>query len=97
MGGPAGDGCNPRRDRIASCRDTSSIPPVYDYSRPTLVPGEEDHFARTQTIDRQPGALRHRRTAATLRIFEGQEHNAMVSLPKEFAATVSSFLLELHR
>jgi pimeloyl-ACP methyl ester carboxylesterase len=30
----------------------------------------------------------------TVHIFEGQEHNAMDVVPKEFAATLSSFLLE---
>ena len=30
----------------------------------------------------------------TLRIFEGQEHNAMDAIPQEFAATLSSFLLD---
>jgi pimeloyl-ACP methyl ester carboxylesterase len=29
-------------------------------------------------------------------VFEGQEHNAMDAIPEEFAATVSSFLLEEH-
>jgi pimeloyl-ACP methyl ester carboxylesterase len=30
----------------------------------------------------------------TVRIFEGQEHNAMDTIPREFAATLASFLLE---
>jgi pimeloyl-ACP methyl ester carboxylesterase len=34
---------------------------------------------------------------ATLRIFEGQEHNAMDTIPHELATTLSSFLLEPHR
>jgi hypothetical protein len=32
-----------------------------------------------------------------LRIFEGQEHNAMDTIPQEFSAAVSSFLLEPRR
>jgi pimeloyl-ACP methyl ester carboxylesterase len=34
---------------------------------------------------------------STLRIFEGQEHNAMDAIPQEFAATLSSFFLESDR
>lgn len=34
---------------------------------------------------------------SVLRIFEGQEHNAMDTIPQEFAATLSSFLLERDR
>jgi pimeloyl-ACP methyl ester carboxylesterase len=44
----------------------------------------------TRSIDSLRQTLPH----PTLRIFEGQEHNAMDTIPKEFAATVSSFLLE---
>ena len=29
---------------------------------------------------------------STLRIFDGQEHNAMDTIPQEFAATISAFL-----
>jgi pimeloyl-ACP methyl ester carboxylesterase len=46
-----------------------------------------------QSIDSLRQTLPHH----TLRIFEGQEHNAMDTIPQEFAATVSSFLLEPHR
>jgi pimeloyl-ACP methyl ester carboxylesterase len=45
-----------------------------------------------QSIDSLRETLPHQ----TLRIFEGQEHNAMDAIPEEFAATVSSFLLEEH-
>jgi hypothetical protein len=45
-----------------------------------------------QSIDSLRGTLPQQ----TLRIFEGQEHNAMDAIPEEFAATVSSFLLEEH-
>ena len=43
-----------------------------------------------RSIDSLRQALPHH----TLRIFEGQEHNAMDTIPQEFAATLSSFLLE---
>jgi pimeloyl-ACP methyl ester carboxylesterase len=33
----------------------------------------------------------------TLRIFDGQEHNVMDTIPQEFAAALSSFQLEPHR
>ena len=46
-----------------------------------------------QSIDSLRKTLPH----PTLHIFEGQEHNAMDAIPQEFAATVSSFLLEPHR
>ena len=47
----------------------------------------------TRSFDRLRQTLPH----ATLRIFEGQEHNAMDAIPQEFAATVSSFLLDPRR
>jgi pimeloyl-ACP methyl ester carboxylesterase len=43
-----------------------------------------------RSIDRLSETLPH----SSLHIFEGQEHNAMDTIPEEFAATVSSFLLE---
>jgi pimeloyl-ACP methyl ester carboxylesterase len=46
-----------------------------------------------RSIDSLRQALPH----PTLRIFEGQEHNAMDTIPQEFAATLSSFLLEAPR
>jgi pimeloyl-ACP methyl ester carboxylesterase len=46
-----------------------------------------------RSIDSLSETLPH----STLRIFEGQEHNAMDTIPHEFAATVSSFLLEPQR
>lgn len=46
-----------------------------------------------QSIDSLREALPHQ----TLRIFEGQEHNAMDAIPEEFAATVSSFLMSGER
>jgi len=48
-------------------------------------------------LKRSIDSLRETLPHSTLRIFEGQEHNAMDSIPQEFAATVSSFLLEPHR
>jgi len=42
-------------------------------------------------------SLRETLPHATLHIFEGQEHNAMDAIPQEFAATVSSFLLDQRR
>jgi pimeloyl-ACP methyl ester carboxylesterase len=48
-------------------------------------------------LKRSIDSLRQTLPHPTLRIFEGQEHNAMDTIPKEFAATVSSFLLEPHR
>jgi pimeloyl-ACP methyl ester carboxylesterase len=47
----------------------------------------------TRSIDSLRETLPH----STLRIFEGQEHNAMDTIPQEFAAAVSSFLLEPRR
>jgi pimeloyl-ACP methyl ester carboxylesterase len=46
-----------------------------------------------RSIDSLREALPH----PTLRIFEGQEHNAMDTIREEFADTVSSFLLEPDR
>jgi pimeloyl-ACP methyl ester carboxylesterase len=45
-------------------------------------------------LRRSIDSLRQTLPHSTLRIFEGQEHNAMDTIPQEFAATVSSFLLE---
>jgi pimeloyl-ACP methyl ester carboxylesterase len=42
-------------------------------------------------------SLRETLPHSTLRICEGQEHNAMDTIPQEFAAAVSSFLVEPHR
>ena len=47
-------------------------------------------------LKRSIDSLRQTLPHHTLRIFEGQEHNAMDAIPQEFAATVSSFLLEPH-
>jgi pimeloyl-ACP methyl ester carboxylesterase len=46
-----------------------------------------------RSIDSLRAALPH----STLRVFEGQQHNAMDTIPQEFAAAVSSFLLDSHR
>ncbi len=48
-------------------------------------------------LKRSIDSLRETLPHSTLRIFEGQEHNAMDTVPQEFAATLSSFLLEPHR
>src|SRR5262245_2195037 len=48
-------------------------------------------------LKRSIDSLRETLPHPTLRIFEGQEHNAMDTIPEEFAATLSSFLLESHR
>ena len=48
-------------------------------------------------LKRSIDSLRETLPHSTLRIFEGQEHNAMDTIPNEFAAAVSSFLLEPHR
>jgi pimeloyl-ACP methyl ester carboxylesterase len=48
-------------------------------------------------LKRSIDSLRETLPHATLHIFEGQEHNAMDTVPQEFAATLSSFLLEPHR
>ena len=45
-------------------------------------------------LKRSIDSLRQTLPHHTLRIFEGQEHNAMDTIPQEFAATLSSFLLE---
>ena len=47
-------------------------------------------------LKRSIDSLRETLPHPTLHIFEGQEHNAMDAIPEEFAATVSSFLLDLH-
>lgn len=48
-------------------------------------------------LKRSIDSLRETLPHSTLRIFEGQEHNAMDTVPQEFAATLTSFLLEPHR
>jgi pimeloyl-ACP methyl ester carboxylesterase len=48
-------------------------------------------------LKRSIDSLRDTLPHATVRIFEGQEHNAMDAIPQEFAATVSSFLLDTRR
>ena len=48
-------------------------------------------------LKRSIDSLRDTLPHHTLHIFEGQEHNAMDVIPQEFAATLSSFLLEPHR
>ena len=48
-------------------------------------------------LKRSIDSLRQTLPHHTLRIFEGQEHNAMDTIPQEFAATLSSFLLERAR
>lgn len=48
-------------------------------------------------LKRSIDSLREALPRPTLHIFEGQEHNAMDAIPQEFAATVSSFLLDPRR
>ena len=48
-------------------------------------------------LKRSIDSLRETLPHLTVRIFEGQEHNAMDTIPREFATTLSSFLLEPHR
>ena len=48
-------------------------------------------------VKRSIASLRETLPHPTLHILEGQEHNAMDAIPQEFAATVSSFLLEPRR
>ena len=48
-------------------------------------------------LKRSMESLREALPHHTLRIFEGQEHNAMDTIPEEFASTLSSFLLDPHR
>ncbi len=49
-------------------------------------------------LKRSIGSLRETLPHHELRIFDGQEHNAMDTVPQEFASTLSSFLLdEPHR
>jgi len=48
-------------------------------------------------VKRSIASLRETLPHPTLHIFEGQEHNAMDTIPQEFAATVSSFMLDPHR
>ena len=45
-------------------------------------------------LKRSIDSLRDTLPHPTLHIFEGQEHNAMDAIPQEFAATLSSFLLD---
>jgi pimeloyl-ACP methyl ester carboxylesterase len=48
-------------------------------------------------LKRSIDSLRQTLPHHTLRIFEGQEHNAMDTIPEEFAATISLFLVEPRR
>jgi hypothetical protein len=48
-------------------------------------------------LKRSIDILRETLPHPVLHTFEGQEHNAMDTIPREFAATLSSFLLEPHR
>jgi pimeloyl-ACP methyl ester carboxylesterase len=48
-------------------------------------------------LKRSIDSLRETLPHSTLRIFEGQEHNAMDTIPQEFASTLSSFLLQPQR
>ena len=48
-------------------------------------------------LKRSIDSLRETLPHSTLRIFDGQEHNAMDTVPEEFAAAVSSFLLKPDR
>jgi pimeloyl-ACP methyl ester carboxylesterase len=45
-------------------------------------------------LKRSIDSLRETLPHPTLHVFEGQEHNAMDTIPQEFAATLTSFLLE---
>jgi len=55
--------------------------------------------SRTESpeLKRSIDSLRETLPHSTLLTFEGQEHNAMDTIPQEFAATVSSLLLAPHR
>lgn len=48
-------------------------------------------------LRRSIDSLRETLPHAALRIFDGQEHNAMDTIPEEFAAALSTFLLDPHR
>lgn len=48
-------------------------------------------------LKRSLDSLRETLPHSTLRIFEGQEHNAMDTIPEEFARALSSFLLDSTR
>jgi pimeloyl-ACP methyl ester carboxylesterase len=48
-------------------------------------------------VRRSIDSLRETLPQSTAHVFEGQEHNAMDAIPQEFAATVSSFLLDPRR
>jgi pimeloyl-ACP methyl ester carboxylesterase len=48
-------------------------------------------------IKRSIDSLRETLPHPALHMFEGQQHNAMDAVPREFAATLSSFLLQPHR
>ena len=48
-------------------------------------------------LKRSIESLRETLPRVTMHVFEGQEHNAMDTVRQEFAATLSSFLLEPHR
>jgi pimeloyl-ACP methyl ester carboxylesterase len=62
---------------------------------PTLL--MEGSKTTSPDLKRSIDSLRQTLPHQTLHIFEGQEHNAMDAIPQEFAATLSSFLLEPHR
>ena len=59
---------------------------------PTLLMGGSK--SASPELKRSLDSLRQTLPHHTMHIFEGQEHNAMDTIPQEFAATLSSFLLE---
>lgn len=83
-----------RQDRVLSQRQfdpararTLAIPTL-------LMMGSK---TASSELKRSIDSLRETLPHSTLHIFEGQEHNAMDTVPREFAATLTSFLLEPHR
>ena len=62
---------------------------------PTLLMGGSK--TTSPELNRSIDSLRETLPHHTLRTFDGQEHNAMDTIPQEFAATLSSFLLQPHR
>jgi hypothetical protein len=95
VGRPGGDRRNLGTAGPCAVRQSiRSRPRTHDDPSDSPHGREQDRFPE---LKRSIDSLRDTLPHATVRIFEGQEHNAMDAIPQEFAATVSSFLLDTRR
>lgn len=78
-----------RQDRVLS---QNQFDP--DHARTLAIPTLLMMGSKTASseLKRSIDSLRETLPHSTLRVFEGQEHNAMDTIPQEFAAALSSFL-----